>query len=281
MIWFCHCEKVLQSKNYPGRLDMARRDMADKPENELPKVPPFHILDGSGRRVEPSMGPPSPPEPPAPKNGYPSERGMLNLVMTLISSVSLGIAMLSGAWFAYGILEGNREGVFSKIVVVGLAYIVGWIVSVFGIRVLGNFVLPYVIKIFAWTVLGGIVILQIVIISKLFRQEYQIENYVRYLLLFGAGMIALIGLHLILEEHRLGLFAIPILLTSLAHLYFIVFHYIFLPVKYEYIWGDVIFLLITIIVSLLMLAHFGILNGFRRFMDRTFNPKDNPFAPPD
>lgn len=228
------------------------------------------------------MGPPPPPKAPAQKNGYPSERGMLNVVMTLISSVSLGIAMLSGAWFTYGILEGDREGIFSKVVAVGLAYLVGWIVSVFGIRVVGNFILPFIIRIFAWVVLAGIVILQIIIISKLFKQEYQMENYLKYLILFGAGLIALIGLHLLLENHRLVLFAIPILLTSLAHLYLIVFHYIFVPtVNHGKVWGDIIFFLITAIVSILMLAHLGILNGFRSFMDRTFNPKDNPFMPPD
>jgi hypothetical protein len=257
--------------------------MADKSKNDLPKVPPFHIVDGAGNKVEPSTEPPPPPKPPVQKNGMlPSERGMLNLAMALISSISLGIAMLSGAWLSYGILEGYREGIFSKIVAVGLAYSVGWVVSVFGIRVLGNFVLPYVIKMFAWIVLAGIVILQITIISKLFRQEYQLANYLRYLVLFGAGLIALIGLHLLLEGHSLVLFAIPILLTSLVHLYLIVFHYIFVPnVIPEKIWGDIFFLFFTGTVSLLMLAHFGMLNGFRDFMDRTFNPKDNPFVPPE
>ena len=261
---------------------MVWRDMADNPKNDLPKVPPFHIVDGSGKEVEPSHEMPPPPKPPAQKNGMPSERGMLNLAMTLISSISLGIAMLSGAWFAYGILEGNREGIFSKILAVGLAYLVGWIVSAYGTRVLGNFVLPYVIRVFAWVVLGGIVILQIIIISKLFRQEYHIENYLRYLVLFGAGMIALIGLHLILEEHSLVLFAIPILITSLVHLYLIVYHYIFVPnVVHGKILGDIIFFFVTATVSMLMLAHFGILNGFRNFMNRQFSPKDNPFVPPD
>lgn len=257
--------------------------MADKPENNLPKVPPFHIVDASGKEVEPANGDSShPTKQPAKKNGYPSERGMLNLAMTLISSISLGIAMLSGAWFAYGILEGDKEGIFSKILAVGLAYSVGWLVSVFGIRVLGNFALPYVIKIFAWITLGGIVALQIIIISRLFKQGYAFSNYFRYLLLFGAGLMALIGLHLILEEHSLVLFAIPILLTSLAHLYLIVFHYIFVPgVHHEKILGDIFFFLVTAAVSILMLAHLGILNGFRNFMNLTFSPKDNPFVPPE
>jgi len=256
--------------------------MADKQNEEFPKVPPFHIVGASGETVEPSndASPPSRPQPP--KNGHPSERGMLNLSMTLVSSVSMGIAIMSGAWFAYGILNGNREGIVPKIIVVGLAYMVGWIVSVFGIRVLGNFVLPYVIKIFAWVVLSGVVLLQIVVISKLFKQEYHFENYVKYVFLFSAGMIALIGLHLILDEHRLVFFAIPILLTSFAHLYFIVFHYVFLQVNdYKYIWGDITFFLLTTTVSLLMLAHFGILNGLRKMMKRKFTPIDNPFVPPD
>ena len=256
--------------------------MADEPKKELPKMPPFHIVDASGREVVPSNDAPPPSKPSDPKNGYPSERGLLNLSMTLVCTISMGIAILSGAWFAIGILNGNREGIVSKVIVVGLAYVVGWIVSVFGIRVLGNFVLPYVIKLFAWVVLSGVVMLQIIVISKLFRQQYEFANYVRYVFLFGAGMVALIGLHLILEEHRLGIFAIPILLTSFAHLYFIVFHYVFLTdTKYEYIWGDIIFFLITLAVSLLMLAHFGMLNGLRNLMNRTFNPIDNPFVPPD
>jgi hypothetical protein len=96
--------------------------------------------------------------------------------------------------------------------------------------------------------------------------------------LFGAGLFALIGLHLILEKHSLIPFALPILLVSLAHLYLIIYHYIFIPnVIYELIWGDIIFFVVTSSLSLLMLAHFGLLNGLRNFMDRTFNPIDNPF----
>ena len=216
-------------------------------------------------------------------NGKPSQRGMLSLAVLLISLISLGIALLSGAWVAINILgEGNYEGIWSKIIVVGLAYFVGWIVALFGIRVLGNLVLPIFIQIYTWIVLAGIVTLQITIIAKLFKQEYGITNFGKYSLLFGAGLIALIGLHLLLENHSLVLFAIPILLTSLAHLYFIVFHYVFIPgVIHEKLWGDIVFFVITTIVSLLMLAHFGMLNGFRNAIDSAFNPKDNHFVPPE
>lgn len=251
-------------------------------DNNLPKVPPF-VIQGGGGRTPQSSGNPSPPAnpPPPKKNGQPSERGMLSISVLLISLISLGISMISGAWVAYNILdEGDYEGIWAKIIVVGLAYFVGWIVALFGIRALGNLVLPIFIQIYAWIVLAGIVTLQITIISKLFKQQYEVPNFGKYTLLFGAGLVALVGLHLLLEKHSLVLFAIPILLTSLAHLYFIVFHYVFVPnVIHTKLWGDVVFFIITTIVSILMLAHLGMLNGFRNFIDAAFNPRDNQFVP--
>ncbi|MBN1453208.1 MAG: hypothetical protein JW963_19500 [Anaerolineales bacterium] len=259
--------------------------MADKPKNELPKVPPFIIPGASNQRAEG----PTPqaahvgqgPKSRAGKNDGLSQQGMFSSLILLISVISLGVAMTSGAWFAYSVLRPVSDGsnnVLPKIIVVGLAYAVGWIFSVIGVRTFGNLILPYAIRIYAWVILGGIIALQILIISRLFQQEYIFTSYIKYLSMFGAGLVALIGLHLILEKHSLAAFAIPILLTSFAHLYFIVFHYIFLTeVKYDYLWGDVIFFIVTTLVSLLMLAHFGLLNGMRRLMDRMFSPKDNQF----
>lgn len=249
--------------------------------NNLPKVPPFVIKGTSGKVAEPVSQPRRVNPPPEKKNGQPSERGMLSIAVLLISLISLGIALASGAWVAYNILgDGDYEGIWAKIIVVGLAYFVGWIVGLFGVRVLGNLVLPIFIQLYAWIVLAGIVALQIAIISKLFRQLYEVPNFGKYIMLFGAGLIALVGLHLLLEKHSLVLYAIPILLTSLAHLYFIVFHYVFLPnVIHSKLWGDITFFIITTLVSILMLAHLGLLNGLRNFIDNTFNPKDNQFIP--
>jgi hypothetical protein len=282
--------------------------MADKPKNNLPKVPPFIIPGASNQYAE--EPPPQAahvvqaPKSTAKKDQQAVQQGIFSSLILLISVISLGIAMLSGAWFAYGILGPASDGedetpaqtstsqdsvspeivneennILPKVIVVGLTYVVGWIVSVVGVRTFGNLILPFIIRVYAWVVLGGIIALQILIISRLFQQEYPFSSYIKYLLMFGAGLIALVGLHLILEKHSLIPFAIPILLTSFAHLYFIVFHYIFLTeVNYDYLWGDVIFFIVTTLTSLLMLAHFGFLNGMRRSMDRMFSPKDNQFV---
>jgi hypothetical protein len=261
--------------------------MPDQNDNLL-KVPPFVIKGTSGNA---SQEPASQPRrvnrlPAGTRNGQPSERGMLSVSILLISAISLGIAMMGGAWIAFGVLsEGlaNQTNMFSKVVVAGLAYMVGWIVSLFGVRTLGNFFLPFFIKTYAWITLAGICALQIAIISRLFNQAYSPKKFFAYLVMFGAGLVALIGLHLIVEKHNLVPFSFPILFISLAHLYLIVFHYIFVPeeqVDYGYLWGDVFFFFTTTAVSVLMLAHFGILNGFRNRIDSAFTSNGKHFVPP-
>ncbi|MBN1453209.1 MAG: hypothetical protein JW963_19505 [Anaerolineales bacterium] len=289
--------------------------MADKPKNNLPKVPPF-IIPGASNQYAEKPPPQTAHVVQAPKTATTNDKqaaqqGIFSSLILLISVISLGVAMLSGAWFAYSVLSAPEKNpdapeiqekippdatgsesnpsetadeandVLSKVVVVGLAYAVGWIFSVIGVRSLGNLILPYVIQVYAWVVLGGILILQILIIYRLYQQEYLLWNYIRYLLLFGAGLIALVGLHVILEKHSLVPFGVIILLASLGHLYAFVYHYVFVAeVAHERVWGDIIFFFVTTTVSILMLAHLGLLNGLRRSIDRMFNPKDNHFVPP-
>jgi len=252
------------------------------------KTPPFVYPGAPGQSATgKSASRPSPTRPLSKKNSpHPSERGMLSVTILLISSISLGIALTSGAWIGIGVLQsglGNQSGLFARIAAAGLAYLVGWIVSFFGMRKLGNLILPLVIKMYAWLILGGLAALQIAIISKLFKQVYTLDRFVAYVIMFGAGLVALIGIHLLIEKHNLVPFSFPILIISLAHLYLIVFHYVFVPdgkVEYEFIWGDIAFFLITATVGVLMLAHLGILSAFRNRIDNKFSENTNHFVPP-
>jgi len=261
--------------------------MADKSKNNLPKVPPFVIKGTSGKTGQEPVSQPRPTNgPPVNRNGQPSQRGMLNAMILMVSLVSVGTAMTGAAWIALDVLSkglDNQIGILPKILAVGLAYVIGWIVSVFGIRVSGHLILPFVIKAFAWITLAGLCFLQVAIILKLFNQSYSFIKFIIYLLMMGTGLLALVGFHLIIENHNLVPFSFPILAVSLFHLVLIVAHYVFPELeegKYIYFWGDAAFFLFTTVTGVLMLAHLGILKGFRSFMDRTFNPKDNPFVPP-
>lgn len=261
--------------------------MADN-KNNLPKVPPFIINSTSGKAVqEPASQPRPVNRSPMRRNGQPSERGMLSVLVLIISFFSLAIAMLGGAWVAGDILIhglGNQIGIFPKVLAIGLAYLVGWTVSLFGSRILGNLLLPTIIKVYSYITLTGVCGLQLAIITKLMAQSYDVFKFGKYLLMMSAGLIALIGLHLILENHSLVKYSFPILAISLAHLFLIVFHYVFLEndeTKFVYFWGDFAFFLFTSIVGGFMLAHLGMLDGFRRLIDQIFNQKNTQLVPPE
>lgn len=259
--------------------------MPDQKKDFL-RVPPVIIKGASGKAVEEPDTQPTrkmqSSKPPVMNEKYISRLGIYSSLSWMIGITSMGVALISGAWFAREVLSyESSTNIFSKVIVVGLAYFIGWIFSAFGIRILGNLILPPAIRIYTWVALVGIVILQISIMSRLYQQEYLFSSFVKYLLLFAAGMIALVGLHLILEKHSLIPFGVFILITSLGHLYAIVYHYILTATaNYGMLWGDLIFFFLTFFGSLLMLAHFGLLNGMRRLIDRMFDPKTNKFVPP-
>ncbi len=200
---------------------------------------------------------------------------LLRVVMFIISLVSLGIAMSSVAYVAIQFLalhdSKTRDNIVPIIIVIALAYTVGWLVALFGIRLYHNLVLPIAIKIYAWVTLVGISVLYIEILNKLYKQEYHIENFAKYTILIWVTLLGLLGLHLLIEGHSLRLFSIPILLISLAHLYLIVYHYIFaLDVDYHYLGGDILFFLGMTTIGILMLLHVGIFSGARNAIDNLF-----------
>ncbi len=200
---------------------------------------------------------------------------LLRLTMLIISLSSLGIAMLSVAYVAVHFLLWHtarmRENIWAIIIAIGLAYAVGWLVALFGIRYYHNLVLPIAINAYAWATLVGISILYIAILYRLYEQEYYAASFAKYTILMWVTLIGLVGMHLLLEEHSLRPFSIPLLLIALVHLFLIVYHYVFaLDVNYDYLIGDVLFFLGMTTVSVLMLLHVGVLSGARKLINRLF-----------
>ena len=219
---------------------------------------------------------PTPPENGANKVADP----FLRIVMLLVSLVSLGIAMLSVAYVAVQFLvfhnQRMRENIWSVIVAIGLAYLIGWIVALVGIRLFHNLVLPIVIHLYAWATLAGISVLYIAILYRLYEQAYYMTSFAKYTVLMWVTVAGFVGLHLLIENHDLRPFSIPLIIIALIHLYLIVYHYVFAAdVKYDYLFGDVLFFLGMTSISVLMLLHTGVLSGARTTIDRIFEPKPN------
>jgi hypothetical protein len=83
----------------------------------------------------------------------------------------------------------------------------------------------------------------------------------------------LIGLHLIIEDHDLRPFSVPLLIIALSQLGMIVFRYVFDTVgdKPGFLWKDLLFFFAMITVSVAMLAHWGILEPFRKQLTNYFD----------
>jgi hypothetical protein len=209
----------------------------------------------------------SPLQPP----GTVSQRGLLSLAMLLFSVGGLTIAMLAGLRlvfdiFTVGLMESiaSLEGLITKVIVVGLAYFVGWLTAMVAIRVFGNLVLPFIINLFIWGMLIGVCTLYLLILQRLYIQAYDFPRFVAYVAIMGAALAGMVGLHLIIEGHDLRPLAIPLLIINLIQLGLIVFRYVFAAdARPAFLINDLIFFGGMAAFSIFMLAHIGILQPLR------------------
>lgn len=218
--------------------------------------------------------------PTQPRNGHGhhparkvSQRGLMSILMLFISVGTLGIAMLGGAKLAYDILaRTSHDDVLAPVIALGIAYLVGWLTAMVGIRVFGNLILPILINIFMIVCLLGICYLYIEIMQRLYQQEYTLGQFVKYCVVMLAGLTALVGLHLIVEDHNLRPFAIPLLIFCMVQLALIVYRYVFRGSESPaYIIGDLLFLFGMSVFSILMMAHTGLLAPLRTRFTNQFD----------
>ena len=191
-----------------------------------------------------------PPTSPRNGNGHKvSQRGLFSIAMLLISMGALSISLLGGGKMILDTLKDKansaqipataqtngqtdetakpQAGVSAQIIVIGLAYFVGWFTAMTAIRVYGNLILPIFIRWFTWGCLVAVCYLYIQILIRMYRQSYELTSFIKYMTAMGGALIAMIGLHLIIEDHDLRPFAIPLLLISLIQLAMIVYRYVF------------------------------------------------------
>jgi hypothetical protein len=205
-----------------------------------------------------------------------SQRGLLSIAMLLFSVGGLAIAMLAGLRMVYDIftvgLMNSLGGIGIKVIVVGLAYLVGWITAMLAIRVYGNLVLPFLINLFIWGCLIGACVLYLLILQRLYGQQYDTPHFFAYLAIMGAVLAAMVGLHLIIEGHNLRPLALPLLIINLIQLGLIVLRYVFTPdAKPGYLINDLVFFAAMTAFSVFMLAHIGLLAPLRKRFTNYFD----------
>ena len=204
-----------------------------------------------------------------------SQRGMLSILMLMASIGALGFALLGGSKLVLDVLGSGLENSLPtlppKALVVGLAYAIGWITAMIAIRVYGNLVLPFIINFLIWGCLIGVCALYVLILQRMYDQTYNLLRFMAYLTIVVAALAAMVGLHLIVEDHDLRPLAIPLLVISMIHLGLIVFRYVFTVANPDYLFTDLIFFLVMAGLGYLMLAHMGLLTPLRTQLTNYFD----------
>lgn len=218
------------------------------------------------------------PEPPPKKLDM---RGLLSLVTMLVSLAALSASMIGASRMIFDVFTDGLENitleeVLTKTVVLGLAFLFGWVCGLVSIRSFGNLVYPLVIRIYAWGCLIAVSLLYLFIIRKLFLQGYEPLHFWVYLITLLGGLFVLICLHLLMDGHDLRPFSIPLLVVSVVHLFEIVMRYVYIPntenMKLVY---DLTIFFAMILISALMLAHIGILEPLRKSINGLFENVDH------
>ena len=237
--------------------------MTKTPEEQFPKVPPFFV---------------PPPKPPRKKTV--DVRGMLSIITMLVSLAALTLSMGGATKFIFDVfdegLANSLDGLMVKIVVLGIAFFFGWVVGLVSIQLFGNLIYSIIITIYGWACLFAVSGLYLKVIQKLYVQKYDSLHYWAYLLMLLGGLFVLICLHLMVEDHDLRPFAIPLLIISVIQLFAIIIRYVFVANPNGWmLFGDFSIFGVMISISALMLAHIGILSPLRDWVNGLFIKKDN------
>src|SRR3990172_6152337 len=219
------------------------------------KLGAFYHNWAGGSMNDPSKTSPRGSSPMQSRNGRKvSQRGLLSLAMLLSSIGALTFALLGGARLILDIFS------------IGLANSLNGLgTKAFVIRVYSNLILPIIINFFAWGCLAGVCVLYLLVLQRLYMQNYDMLHYWAYLLIVAAGLFAMVGLDLIIEGHELRPFSIPLLIIALIQLGLIVFRYVFTgTASPTYLWKDLLFFVGMAVFSFYMLAHVGLLKPLRK-----------------
>jgi hypothetical protein len=230
-----------------------------EPQKQLPHVKPF---------VERKTKPPS--------KKTVDMRGMLSIVTMLASLTSISIALGGGLKLVLDIfsegLENSLGGMPVKVAVLGFAFLFGWVTGLISIRGFVNLFYPFIIKIYTWGCLVAVGFLYIKIIQKLYVHAYDGMRFGMYLVILLGGLFILFFLHLLVEDHDLRPFAIPLLIISVIHLFVIVYHYVFVgDADGIFALGDFTVFILMIVISGLMLMHIGIFSPMRDAISGLFS----------
>lgn len=167
-------------------------------------------------------------------NSWRSEQGILSLVtftfgaFLLFVSIALGLFLSLWVFIFDEFLEPPNLNV-DTFIVLGLTFVIGWIITLLSIRVFMNQLMPKIIRFYCWLCGGYAALVYLKLTYNLYVTGYTKERYYYYLFAVLVGILATIIMQLLLERYDLKWFGIPILVASFLHLMVMLIHYVINP----------------------------------------------------
>ncbi len=215
-----------------------------------------------------------PPPPAHQRKGQQSAR----LIMMFAGSGMLFLSMMGAGKLLWEILgDMNKpEMMGAKLLWLAILFLTGWVVSLINIRVFYDWVQPIIIQGFIWLTLGGILAVYARIIIRFYNQDFVEAQYVHYSLAFMAGFVALLSLHLLIEDHDLRPCAIPIAALAFVHILTAGMHYVFRnDSDPNFAIGDAGWLIFMVFMFLITSQNFALLAPFRNLLNDLFPKREN------
>lgn len=196
--------------------------------------------------------------------------------MGILSIVSFAMVMTSALFVAVRYFAFNDGYIVKNIIgiggIIGLSYIVSWILAIAGIRIFENSALVFFIKLYGSLTLLAILILYSFIISRLYAQGYSVVDFLIYNSTMWVALVAFLGFQLLLKDSSLPSLNLLIGVVAIIHLHVIVYRYVFGTdeVNFKYLFWDILFFFEMVTVSGLMFR-FGRGNSpLRTIINRIF-----------
>ncbi|MCS6994275.1 MAG: hypothetical protein NZP74_10635 [Anaerolineales bacterium] len=189
----------------------------------------------------------------------PVQDGFGSTLLMAFGWTLLTMALLGGAYLAYRYLwEDARAGfaIQAPLLIVGLTYLAGWVVSLLSIRRHDNLVLPVVVRVYTYGVLAGIVLVYFRAVYKIFAfpENASIDALPgRSIFILVTGCIVLVTLSLLVEKFYLKPHATILLIAAAIHLMIAMYHYVFIGTqKTALVNFDILYLLLMLFMALVV-----------------------------
>jgi hypothetical protein len=176
-----------------------------------------------------------------------------------LSAIGLLADILGIGKLAYDVIVVRQlSNLGFKLVVLVLVFLFGIGLGVISIKGFQNTNLLTIAEFYAWVYVAIACLSYLGIALSLNRQGYTFGTYVAFVLVIVAELLAMYALHVVIDDHDIRQYSIPILSICLVHAILIVYAYVFIPVPVSlYLAGDLIFFIAMTLIGSAMLGDIG------------------------